>query len=268
MPIASMPDRAIPHARDGGLDTPLRSLDEASASVLPIHAEGLVLSASGKRLVDIDALTLSGRGPTMVMGPNGAGKSLLLRLLHGLIDPEEGQVLYGGQPMCARIRRRQAMVFQRPVVLRRSVAANISFALQAHGVCRRERANRIRSLLEIGDLAGKARQPARTLSGGEQQRLALLRAISTEPDILFLDEPTSSLDPTATHRIEALILQAVERGVKVVMVTHDIGQARRLGAEIVFLHQGRVVEQASAAAFFKQPSTQPARAFLAGALLF
>ncbi len=267
MPIASTPSPAISQSRDGGLDMPSRVLEGTSATILPIHAEGLVLRVSGKHLVDIDALTLYGRGPTMVMGPNGAGKSLLLRLLHGLIDPTEGRVLYGGQPMRARIRRRQAMVFQRPVVLRRSVAANIGFALRAHGVCRRERADRIRALLEIGDLASKARQPARTLSGGEQQRLALLRAISTDPDILFLDEPTSSLDPTATHRIEALILQAVERGVKVVMVTHDIGQARRLGAEIVFLHQGRVVEQAAAASFFKQPSTEAARAFLAGALL-
>lgn len=267
MPAVSMDSPPIPQSLEGVFVDPTRAHAVPPAAMLPIRAEGLVLRASGKRLVDIDALTLAGRGPTMVMGPNGAGKSLLLRLLHGLIDPTEGQVLYGGRPMGAELRRRQAMVFQRPVVLRRSVAANVGFALQAHGVGRRERADRIRALLEIGDLAGKARQPARTLSGGEQQRLALLRAISTEPDILFLDEPTSSLDPSATHRIEALIQQAVERGVKVIMVTHDVGQARRLGVEILFLHQGRLVEQAPATSFFKQPGTQPARAFLAGALL-
>ena len=170
--------------------------------------------------------------------------------------------------MNADIRRRQAMVFQRPLVLRRSVASNLAFALKVHGIPGARRQERVDQLLEIGDLAGRARQAARTLSGGEQQRLMLLRAISTDPEILFLDEPTSSLDPSATQKIENLVLRAVsDRGVKVVMVTHDAGQARRLSSEVVFMHQGRITEQTVSKAFFERPRSEPARRFLSGALL-
>ena len=203
----------------------------------------------------------------MVMGPNGAGKSLLLRLLHGLIDPTGGEILFGGRAMSRAIRRRQAMVFQRPVVLRRSVRANIEYALAAHGIGGREQRGRVDELLRIGELAGKARQPARTLSSGEQQRLALVRAIASAPDLLFLDEPTSSLDPSATQMIEALIRRAAEHGTKIVMVTHDVGQARRLAGEILFMHRGKITERTPSPAFFDTPASEAAQAFLAGRLL-
>lgn len=238
-----------------------------NAAILPLTASRLHYAVSGKRLVDIEALELAAGGPTLVMGPNGAGKSLMLRLLHGLIVPSGGEVLFGGRPMNLYIRRRQAMVFQRPVVLRRSVRANIDYALAAQGVGRRERAGRVDELLRMGELAGKARQPARTLSSGEQQRLALVRAIAAEPELLFLDEPTSSLDPAATQMIEALIQSAVAGGTKIVMVTHDIGQARRLGGEILFMHRGKVVEQTPCQTFIEAPVSHAARAFLAGQLL-
>ena len=234
---------------------------------LPIVVANLTYEAGGQRLVDVNALEIRTAGPTMILGPNGAGKSLFLRLLHGLIVPTSGEILFAGQAADTSLRRGQAMVFQKPVLLRRSVAANITYALAAHGVPRRARAARVRHLLGQGDLTGRAYQPARTLSGGEQQRLALVRALATEPAILFLDEPTSSLDPAASHDIEELITDAARSGTKIIMVTHDLGLAQRLADEIVFLHLGRVVEQSLAESFFKRPHSAEAQAFLASKLV-
>ena len=237
------------------------------ATILPLSVRDLYYSVGGKRLVDVEALDLCAGAPTLVMGPNGAGKSLLMRLLHGLIEPTGGAILFGGSAMNRAIRRRQAMVFQRPVVLRRSVRANIDYALSAHGIGSRERAGRVDELLRMGELSDKARQPARTMSSGEQQRLALVRAIAAGPDLLFLDEPTSSLDPVATQMIEALVQRAISAGTKIVMITHDVGQARRLGGELLFMHRGQVVEQTPCPTFFDTPASEAAQAFLAGRLL-
>ncbi|MFT7596964.1 MAG: tungstate transport system ATP-binding protein, partial [Paracoccaceae bacterium] len=162
---------------------------------------------------------------------------------------------------------RQAMVFQTPVLLRRSVAANLDYVLRRQRVSRADRRARIADLLEEGGLAGKARQPARSLSGGEAQRLAILRALACSPDILFLDEPTSALDPSATQAIESLIRGAAARGTRIVMVTHDIGQARRLGHDIVLMHGGKVAEHSLAHDFFDAPETRAAKRFLSGALI-
>jgi tungstate transport system ATP-binding protein len=159
------------------------------------------------------------------------------------------------------------MVFLRPVILRRSVAGNVVFVLRRLGLDRAARAARAAALLDLGDLSDRARQPARTLSFGEQQRLALVRALATDPEILFLDEPTSSLDPTATLAIERLIGRVAALGTKIVMVTHDIGQARRLAAEIVFLDRGRLAEHGPARRFFERPDSEPARIYLAGGLI-
>lgn len=222
----------------------------------PLAAQGLRYRAGGALLLSLD-LTIRAGGPTVVMGPNGAGKSLLLRLLHGLVEPSAGRI--------ERHAARQAMVFQRPVLLRRSVEGNIAYALRAAHVPRRERAARLRALLAEARLP--ARQAARTLSGGEQQRLALVRALATAPDLLFADEPTASLDPGSVAGFESVLARASERGVKVVLVTHDIGQARRLAADVVFLHRGRVEEHTPASAFFERPQSAAARAFLNGELL-
>ena len=212
--------------------------------ILPVHARGLVFEAGGRRLIDGLDLTLQPGVRTVVMGPNGAGKSLLLRLLHGLIEPSAGAILWGGRAADRAVRLRQAMVFQRPVLLRRSALANVTHALRAHG-----------------------RTPARLLSGGEQQRLAMARALSLEPDVLLLDEPTANLDPASTLAIEQLIQQAHDDGTKIVLVTHDVGQARRLADEVVFLHRGRLEEQSWAERFFDAPASATARAFLAGQLV-
>jgi tungstate transport system ATP-binding protein len=159
------------------------------------------------------------------------------------------------------------MVFQKPVLLRRSAAANIRHALGLRGVARSDRAIRVGSALKLAGLEQRATTPARVLSGGEQQRLCLARALSLEPDILMLDEPTASLDPASTLAIEELLIDAQRRGIKIIVVTHDVGQARRLARDVVFLHHGRIVEHQAARNFFEQPQSDIARAFLAGGLV-
>lgn len=233
-------------------------------SLLPLKARGLSFVVGGKPLVDTIDLTLSSSSLTVVMGQNGAGKSLLLRLLHGLLKPTSGEIRWGGALMSAAIRERQAMVFQRPVLLRRSVAANIDFVLGLRGPIDSDRRD---ALLDRVSLLQQAEQPARLLSGGEQQRLALARALAIEPDILFLDEPTASLDPASVVMIEDIVMAASRLGTKVIFITHDLGQAKRLADEVVFLHRGRLEEQSSAGRFFDDPGSDVARAYLEGRIV-
>ena len=197
-----------------------------------------------------------GAGPsTIILGANGAGKSVLMRLMHGLLAPSAGKVRWNAPGP-------QAMVFQRPVMLRRSALANVVYALKLAG---QEEGLAMEALKEVG-LAHLAHRPARVLSGGEQQRLALARAWALHPEVLFLDEPTASLDPSATREIEAIIRAFDGSGTKIVMATHNLGQARRLGDEVIYLHQGRVLERAPADKFFAQPATAEAAAFIKGEL--
>ncbi len=232
-----------------------------------LRVRDLCLCRGGRVVLEVEALTLDGAGPTLILGPNGAGKSLLLRCLHGLERPDRGRITQDGALLDGAARAGQAMVFQKPVLLRRSVAANLDFVLRRTRSGWRARRARIAELLVEGGLAGKARQAARSLSGGEAQRLAILRALACDPAILFLDEPTSALDPAATQAIEAMILRAARRGVRIVMVTHDIGQARRLGRDIVLMRAGQIAEQAPAETFFDAPASDAARRYLAGALV-
>jgi tungstate transport system ATP-binding protein len=235
--------------------------------ILPVEVLGLVFEAGGRRLIDGLDLTLRPAMRTVVMGPNGAGKSLLLRLLHGLLQPSAGEILWGGRPADRAIRLRQAMVFQRPVLLRRSALANVTHALRARGVPRRERHARAQEVLTAAGLARLAHTPARLLSGGEQQRLAMARALGLGPEVLLLDEPSANLDPASTLAIEQLIQSAHDEGTKIVLVTHDVGQVRRLADEVVFLHRGRVEEQSPAGSFFAAPASAKASAFLEGRLV-
>ena len=229
-----------------------------------IVLENLVFERGGRRLVDGLSLTLGPSGVTALMGPNGAGKSLTLRLLAGLIEADQGRVRFaGGDPAPQEM----ALVFQKPILLRRSVRANLDHALKTYGVPRRERAGRLAELLALGQLESLAERPARVLSGGEQQRVAMVRALAAGPRYLLLDEPTVSLDPQATAAIEALVSRAVADGARVILVTHDRGQAQRLADDIRFLHKGRLVEAASAPRFFQAPQSPEARAYLAGELL-
>lgn len=238
---------------------------DPGGGIWPLTLTGVGFEAAGKRLVGDLTLSLDPGPVTCVMGPNGAGKSLLLRLIAGLIPPSAGRIAYGGAAAAAK--NRIALVFQRPVLLRRSVAANLDHALRTYGVPRAARRGRIAELLALGHLEALADRPARVLSGGEQQRLAMVRALAARPGLLLLDEPCASLDPQATAAIEALIRQAAAEGVKVLLVTHDRDQARRMADEIVFLHRGRIAEQAPADRFFDHPRSAEAQAYLAGRLL-
>lgn len=242
-----------------------------SGAILPLSGNGLTLSLGGRRLLDGIDITVgdnrSGVGITTIMGPNGAGKSLLLRTLAGLIKPDDGSVSWSGSAPNRQHAHRLGFVFQKPVLLRRSVIANMLHALKAAGIKRSERASRAFEALEQANLGHLAKAPARVLSGGEQQRLALARALAAKPELLMLDEPTASLDPTSTAAIEALVLDAASAGTRILFVTHDIGQAHRLADDVLFLHEGRITETTEATSFFEAPASFQARAFLKGHLL-
>jgi tungstate transport system ATP-binding protein len=236
----------------------------SSATLPAITFHGVGLQIGTTEILRDVSLSLTMGAPTLLMGPNGSGKTTLLRLAMGLLEPSSGSITPGGRTNGAVQRR--AIAFQRPVMLRRSVAANVAFALGA--AARPADATSITRLLERVGLSGVADRPARRLSAGEQQRLGLARALAREPEVLFLDEPTASLDPAQTKAVEDIITGVAASGIKVVMATHDIGEARRLAGDVVFLVAGRVVEHAPARTFFHAPRTEAARRFLAGDLVF
>ncbi|MGY6554244.1 MAG: ABC transporter ATP-binding protein [Wenzhouxiangella sp.] len=239
-------------------------------ALLPLCLRGVGFRRGDQDLLIDISLEIGPQGKTIMLGPNGAGKSLLLRLCHGLVAPSSGTItwaLTGGESVAA-IRRRQAMVFQRPVLLRRSALANVEHALALQGVARAERKERAADALDQFGLLALAERSARVMSGGEQQRLALARAWALQPEILFLDEPTSALDPAAVKAVEDAVLAFHQVGTRIVMTTHDLGQARRLADDVVFLHNGRLLEHAPAAAFFRDAKSPEAAAFLRGDLLW
>jgi tungstate transport system ATP-binding protein len=242
----------------------------AASTILPLEVSDLVYEIDGKRLLHDIGFRLSAGNRTVLLGPNGAGKSLTLRLCHGLLTPTMGAIRWGGQISgdLGYAQRHQAMVFQRPVLLRRSARGNVEHALKLRRVGRAQRRARAGLALAQTGLAALGDQPARTLSGGEQQRLALARAWATSPQVLFLDEPTANLDPAATRAVETLIDGFHAAGAKIVMTTHDLGQAQRIADEILFLHNGRLLEQTPAAQFFAAPRTREAEAFIKGELLW
>jgi tungstate transport system ATP-binding protein len=226
-----------------------------------------VVDRGGRRLIDRIDIEIGGAGALVLMGPNGAGKSLLLRALMGLVLPDSGRVLWGGAPPDRARAARAGFVFQRPVLLRRSALANVVYALKAAGTPVSEREALALSALRHAGLERLAPAPARVLSGGEQQRLSIARALASGPEVLMLDEPTSNLDPASTAAIENIIRGARNEGTPVVLITHDVGQARRLADDIIFLHRGRIIERAPAAVFFDAPASPESRAFLRGELV-
>jgi tungstate transport system ATP-binding protein len=219
-----------------------------------LEIEHLVPAPKGTHIVD--AVTLELAAPrTVVLGPNGAGKSTLLRLIHGLLHPSDGTLRWP-QPLT------QAMVFQRPVMLRTTALANVMYGLTLKGHARSESERRAAAALDRVGLAHLAQRPARLLSGGEQQRVALARAWALEPELLILDEPTASLDPGSSREVERIIGEIAASGTRILMTTHNLGQARRLAEEIVFIDRGRVVEQTPVTVFFSSPQSQAAQDFL------
>lgn len=240
----------------------------AKPSLMPLQARGVTLRRGGRELLAGLSFCLDGQGVTAILGPNGAGKTLLLRVLHGLLAPDAGQVSWNGIPPRAA-RADQGMVFQQPVMLRRSLRANLDFALRTRGVPRRLRGPRLAEALEVTGLTALAGIPARRLSGGERQRLAIARAWVARPAVLFLDEPTASLDPSGARSVEALIARIAAEGTRVILTSHDLGQAARLGREVLFISHGRLLEQSCAACFFASagPRSRQARDFLNGELV-
>ncbi len=227
-----------------------------------LRLDDVGLCRGGRMVLDGLSLDVPAQGITAIMGPNGAGKSLSLRIMAGLIAPEAGTCthdLSGKQDI--------ALVFQKPVLLRRTVRANLAHALAIYGVPRAKRKARIADLLDFGRLGAIADSPARALSGGEQQRVAMVRALAAKPKLLLLDEPTASLDPQATDAIETLIRDTAAAGAAIVLVTHDRGQATRLADHIRFMHRGQLVEAAPAAQFMLAQKSPEAQAYLSGHLL-
>ena len=234
-------------------------------SVLPLALRDVRFAMGGRSIINGVSATIEAGPATIILGANGAGKSVLMRLMHGLLRPTSGEISWREQGV-ERLRRGQAMVFQRPVMLRRSALANIIYALELARVPASAREPQaMEALREVG-LLDVAHRPARVLSGGEQQRLALARAWALHPEVLFLDEPTANLDPGATREIENVIKAFDASGTKIVMSTHNLGQARRLGDEVLFIHQGRLVERAPVDVFFQQPASAEAAAFVKGEL--
>ena len=251
---------------DGAYDVGIHRAEGAAADAvrdagLPIVARGVAYASGTTTILHGVDLTVARGQRIFVIGPNGSGKSTLLRLLHGLLRPTHGTITWGGR---AERPPGHAIVFQRPVLLRRSAAANIAYALDLAGIDGAAANRRVlAALLEVG-LVSVSDRPARVLSGGEQQRLALARAWALQPDVLFLDEPTASLDPAATRAVERIVMDIHALGTTIVMSTHNLAQAKRLAGEVVFLQGGRIAERASAADFFRMPASAEAREFIEG----
>ncbi|MGR3502524.1 ATP-binding cassette domain-containing protein [Pseudaestuariivita sp.] len=230
--------------------------------LFPLTVTGAQTSRRGRVLVGPIDLTLEGQGLTALIGPNGSGKTTLLRLLHGTARLTAGNITWACPTEAARAR--QAFVFQRPVMLRRSVVQNIAYPLRLRGVRRADATGRAEAWADRIGLSQMLARPATVLSGGEMQKLALARAFISGADCIFLDEPCASLDGRATREIEALLTEAKDRGTRLILATHDMGQARRLADDVIFMQAGQVAEHAPASQFFEAPRTAAARAFLKG----
>ncbi|AYH43331.1 phosphate ABC transporter ATP-binding protein [Azoarcus sp. DN11] len=231
--------------------------------MFPLRLCDIRFQPDGRPVLDGIDLELGGEGITLVLGPNGAGKSVLLRTICGLLQPTGGKIDWGGEK---RPDLGVMMVFQHPMMLRASVLENVALALKPHGVPRVERRRRAAGVLDRVGLLARAADSARLLSGGEQQRLALARAWVTAPRLLLLDEPTASLDPSATAEVERIVREIRTDGTRILLTTHNLGQATRLGDDVVFMSAGRVREHAPVQRFFARPASDEARLFIQGEL--
>jgi len=235
------------------------------ASILPLRLENAVVRKRGATILDDISLTFEPIGLTIVMGPNGAGKTTLLRLLHGLERPRSGLVNWNCDADDAR--GRQAFVFQTPVVMRRSVLDNIAYPLTVRGSSKSDARSKAADWARSVGLGEALQLEAANLSGGERQKLAIARALICKPDVLFLDEPTTNLDGKSTREIETILQSAHNNGTRMIMTTHDIGQARRLATDVVFLNKGKLCDHSPAEMFFDGACSAEAKAYLNGEIL-
>lgn len=231
--------------------------------MFPIVVKNLSLEINKKILLNNLTCELTAHGITVIMGPNGAGKSLFVRCLHGLTKLTNGGILYGNLPVGAATRGRQSMVFQSPKLLRRSVIENLRFVANLN----KKNNQNLLELLKKTELSLLKDQHVSTLSGGEKQRLSLARALVSNPEILFLDEATSSLDPRSVSIIEDLMEEIKLKNVKIILITHDVNQAKRIADDIIFMNDGEIRETRLANDFFADPHSQEAKAFLKGDLI-
>lgn len=230
--------------------------------ILPLKLVDATVIKRGKTILDSISLEISPTGLTVVMGPNGSGKSTLLRLMHGLEKPKSGTIHWNGSD--TDVRTKQAFVFQTPIMMRRSVADNIAYPLRLRRRPMDEIKKQVFKWLTKIDLGEQQLMEARYLSGGERQKLALARALITNPHVLFLDEPTANLDGESTGEIERILKDVSNSGTRIVLTTHDIGQAKRLANDVVFLNKGKICEQSLAYSFFERPNSIAAQSYLNG----
>ena len=237
--------------------------DISARRLVPIEVDGLCVAAHNRLLLAELNCCIGAEGITVIMGPNGAGKSLFLRCLHGLIPPQSGRIKFAGCELDQAIIKCQSFIFQAPTVLRRTVYENLAFIARLRPEIRADETDRLLAEMRLDHLT---RQPARLLSGGEKQRLAMARALLTAPNLLLMDEATANLDPASVQIIETGLRTAVSKGLKIIVVTHDIGQARRLAQDVLFLNSGRLSEHTLADSFFTAPHSAAAAAYLQGEL--
>ncbi len=235
-------------------------------TILPVTLSAVSVIKRGTYLIGPIDLTIGAGKISIVIGPNGSGKTTLLRLLHGLERPKTGHISWGN-PSRHAVRTRQGFVFQSPIVLRRTVLENVAYPLFIRGKQKQAAREKARHWLQKTGLEVAADRQAMVLSGGEKQKLALARALITGPEVLFLDEPTTNLDGAATQEIENLLHDSAKSGTRIIMTTHDFGQARRLASDVIFIHHGLIHEHGGADAFFSGPVTLEARKFLGGDIL-
>lgn len=269
--VDSQPDNrpeGQPDSRpDSRPDSDADRLTASTSAVSRVAGNALQIVRHGRTLLDLSFITFGHAGCSAIVGPNGAGKSLLIRTLSGLMMPDRGQVLWADRAPDAQRRHQVGLMLQRPVLLRRSALHNVSYALRLVGLTRHDSHRQAARMLQEAGLDKVIDVPAQRLSGGEQQRVALVRALALKPDMLFLDEATANVDPASTLVIEQQLMMAMQTGLRLVMVSHDVGQVRRLAQEVVLMHNGQIVEQSPCSVFFNQTNNPVSRRWLAGELL-
>ena len=237
---------------------------EDAHDLTPIRFKDLSVILGQKIILDKINCKIKSNSITAVLGPNGAGKSIFLQTINGLFSIQSGRLNFNLMEINQEIRKQQAMVFQNPVLLRRTVIANLQFISNL----RNKESNRLlKKILSKVGLEGYEKKPARLLSGGEKQRLSMARALIINPNLLLLDEPTANLDPYSLNLIEDLVLEENSIGKTIIFTTHDMSQAKRLATDVIFLNKGKVLEQTISKTFFKSPKTLEAQKYINGEIL-
>ena len=243
--------------------TLIRIKPEKNINCLPIYIKDLSLILDERKILSSLNLSINSDDVTVIMGPNGAGKSIFLKILNGILTPTSGCIKWNNKKQFSDTLNTQAFVFQKPILLRRSVIANLDYMASVLGYKKKISKDR---LLEIVQLQKQKNQPARMLSLGEQQRLSLIRSLMLRPNLLLLDEPTANLDPASTKIIEDIILNLKMMGIKIIFVTHNILQAKRIADEIIFLNEGKMVEHLNKQEFFSNSKSIEVQNYLNGIL--